>query len=723
MKIEDYLDSKGITYQTKTKELITKCLFGGCDDDSTGNEAHLYFKRNDNGQYDCKKCGAKGNLITLKKHFGDIDTEKKKYNPRGIKFDDLLVEKCHYYLPPEMKEYLNNRGISDEVIKEYKLGYGKFYNKNYITIPIPNSEGSGYSFFKLRRDPRDGNDKITYPNGTATLFGKSGTGKQILGEGELDVLALISQGINAVTSTHGANTFKQEWVDSFKECESVYVCFDNDEAGLKGSTKALETLNSQGYRNTYIVKLPEEIGDKGDITDYLIKLKYPTQDLFDKYSSVYPEPIDISDFKEMGYKDIVDILEPVIKRDHFNKAITFLCLLTAYTDDSQFNVMFSGPSSTGKSYIVLTVSKVFPVQDLIKLGGASKQAFFHEQGTYDKEKNQTTVDLSRKILIFTDMPHSALLEGLRSFLSHDEKIMYQKITDKDQKGGNRTKTIALKGFPSVVFCTASTNMDFQEQTRFFVLSPESNTQKVLEGIHAVIERESDSKNYVDKIENDPDMLILKKRILAIRNSYIKDINIVKTKDIEARFNKLYKRPQPRHSRDVKRLLSLIKAFALLNMFWRKRDGDTIEANEHDIEQAFLIWNEIAPSQDYNLPPAIYEVYEKVILPLYKEKNLRKEPDYDDFYPEGPAKKGVTRQEMCKKYYEEKGHILDPNKLRQSILPSLESAGFIFQESNPDDKRNMEIFPTFLMDPENNSENKSGVKDAQSDNKTGESQTI
>jgi hypothetical protein len=159
------------------------------------------------------------------------------------------------------------------------------------------------------------------------------------------------------------------------------------------------------------------------------------------------------------------------------------------------------------------------------------------------------------------------------------------------------------------------------------------------------------------------------------------------------------------------------------MFWRKRDGDAIEANEYDIEQAFLIWNEIAPSQEYNLPPAIYEVYEKIILPAYKEKNLKTEPDYEDFYREGRPKKGVTRQEMCKRYYQVKGHVLDPNKLRQSILPALESAGFIFQESNPDDKRNMDIFPTFLMDPENNSENKSGVNDTQLSDLTTESQKI
>jgi len=68
--IKEYLDKKGIEYREFGKELITKCLFNACDDDSKGNEAHLYFNT-ETGQYDCKKCGEKGNIFTLAQHLGD----------------------------------------------------------------------------------------------------------------------------------------------------------------------------------------------------------------------------------------------------------------------------------------------------------------------------------------------------------------------------------------------------------------------------------------------------------------------------------------------------------------------------------------------------------------------------------------------------------------------------------------------------------------------------
>ena len=74
------------------------------------------------------------------------------------------------------------------------------------------------------------------------------------------------------------------------------------------------------------------------------------------------------------------------------------------------------------------------------MGTVLQQPFFHEQGEYDKQKNSIKIDLSRKIIIFLDQPHTALLERLRPLLSHDEKEMQSKITDKGYQGGNKTKT-------------------------------------------------------------------------------------------------------------------------------------------------------------------------------------------------------------------------------------------------------------------------------------------
>ena len=681
MNTKEFLSTRGIKFKEQGKELITSCFFNDCDKDSKGAEAHLYFNT-ETGQYDCKKCGAKGNLTTLAKYLGEEPEERPK-SKRSETFDDSLVEKCHTNLPDRIRTYLNNRGISNEVINAYKLGYGIFRSKKFITIPIADSEG--YRFFKLRQDPDDGDTKTTYPGGQAQLFGEyASDGHQIICEGEMDALALISRGFPAITSTHGANTFKEEWCDErLKKSSGVYVCYDNDKAGKDGAIKVLNILDRAGLENLYQVTLPEEVGEAGDITDFLIKLRRSPDELITTCAKPYPEAIDPSQFKPMTGTDIAKVLDLTIKKDDDNKVITLLCCATAYTEDSQTNLSFNAPSSTGKSYTALEVAKLFPPEDVIKLANCSRNAFFHEQGVYDKEKNQMTIDFARKILIFTDMPHSGLLEKLRSFLSHDEKLMISKITDKGDKGGNRTKTVILRGFASVVFCSAGLKMDPQELTRFILLNPETSQEKIKAGIINTISKETDSAKYEDLVEKDENRKLLKLRLRAIKQAKINDIKLGNEEMIQQYFLNSHRNTQPRHQRDVKKLISLIKAFALMNLWWRERSGKTITANESDMKEAFALWDRISPSHDLNIPPYIHDIYSKVIVPACKEKNNVEE------YSE--MKLGVTRMEILRKHHQVLKQPLGMDMLKNNIIPCLESAGLITCEKDKEDGRKEVIF--------------------------------
>ncbi|GAI26809.1 unnamed protein product, partial [marine sediment metagenome] len=227
-----------ITFKEQKGELITRCLFNDCDSDSKGNEAHLYFD-SETGQYHCKKCGKKGNIITLAKHFGDSTDTVGLYprNRRGNaqkdpEFNPSLVEECCQNLPDRIRQYLNARGITDPIIEEYRLGWGKFYGRWWITIPIEDIDGN-FVFFKLRRDPAvdTKKKKMTYPKGVqAQIYDwqtvQNVAHKLVVCEGELDRLLLMSKGIPAVTSTHGAMSFKKEWVKYLQKWPEVYVGYE-----------------------------------------------------------------------------------------------------------------------------------------------------------------------------------------------------------------------------------------------------------------------------------------------------------------------------------------------------------------------------------------------------------------------------------------------------------------------------------------------------------------
>lgn len=721
--IKEYLARKNIAFRESGKELTTRCVFNDCDKDSMGAEAHLYFSV-ETGQYDCKKCGAKGNLVTFAKHFGDgikeivLNHTTPNVMPRkSTDFDEEQVETCHLALPIQIRQYLNGRGIADDVIDTQMLGYGKFYSKNWITIPIKDVYGN-YAFFKLRQDPAYGNDKITFPKGIeAQIYDwemlKGASSPLVICEGEMDRLALLSKGISAVTSTHGAMTFKQEWIEKVGKGRKIYICYDNDEAGKKGSERVAKLLENTG-NEIFIVTLPQEVGEGGDITDYLIKLKGDVSDIFGKYAKEYPEKVDTSQFEPLSLQELVEILGLTIKKDEKNKIVTFLCELSAYTENAQFNISYNAPSSTGKSFIPLEISKLFPNEDVMRLGNCSPTAFFHEQGEFDKDKNTIVVDLSRKIIIFLDQPHTALLERLRSLLSHDEKEMHSKITDKNQRGGNRTKTVIIRGFPSVIFCTAGLHIDEQEATRFLLLSPEINPEKIRGGIVEAIKKESDKDKYEAWLEENPMRKILKERIRAIKLENIREIKIASYGKIEERFLGNNKVLKPRHQRDIKRLSSLIKSFALLNLWWRDRDGSTITANEDDIEQAFRIWDDISVSQELNLPPYIYNLYREVIMQAWQDKNASQNQEIMKIT--GTA--GLSRQEILQRHFEVYGRMLDNNQLRQQILPMLETAGLISQEADKNDKRKILVYPTVLTikstSEKNNSVTEGGVDNYEAD---------
>lgn len=167
-------------------------------------------------------------------------------------------------MPSKIKQYLNNRGISDSVISEHGLSFNEH---RQISIPIRNQFGR-VIFYKYRKDPDDtnpDNPKYKYQKGSvSTLFNahKIKNNKTVyIVEGELDALRLESEGLCAVSSTGGSGTFKEEWASIFKDVE-VFICYDNDDAGIKGALNVHKFLP-----NAKIKWLPDFKGK--DITDYV----------------------------------------------------------------------------------------------------------------------------------------------------------------------------------------------------------------------------------------------------------------------------------------------------------------------------------------------------------------------------------------------------------------------------------------------------------------------
>lgn len=709
--IEHYLFQKGMPFVetgSQLDQLQTRCIFKDHDNGKELRRGHLYFNKNTT-EYFCHHCGASGNIYTLAKHYGDRlvgdslpkdlksddkkPKEKNKINPRE-------VEKYHSQLTDEIRKYLKNeRGLTDETITERKIGFGEFYGRFWIVIPIFDEKNECIGF-KLRKTPCEGGNPkyIVYPkgNGGHVLYGfdllKSKDIVMVC-EGEFDQMLLVQKGIPAITCTGGVmtlqgNKFENEWSDLLDKPQKIYVCLDRDKAGEEGAEKIIASLakkypEKEIYKTTLPFQLKDDHGE--DVTDYFVKHQGIAEDLMNKYSEFVAgrKPIDVSKFKEIDSEELSQTLGLTIKKDDENKQATFLCELSTYTEDSQFNISFNAPSSTGKSFIPTEIAKLFPKEDIVEIGYCSPTAFFHDVGKFNNERKGYEVDLSRKILIFLDQPHMQLLERLRPLLSHDKKEIHLKITDKSQKSGLRTKNVFIKGFPSVIFCSAGLRIDEQEGTRFILLSPEVNQEKLRQGIHEKIMRDSDADSYISQLENNPERILLKERIEAIKRENIRDVRISDPTIIEQIFLSRRLVLKPRHQRDIGRLISLIKAFALLNNWFRSRTGDVIVSSQRDVEEAVKIWDKISESQEYNLPPYLYDLYQDIILKAWDEKSVGLSGE----------KLGLTKQEIFKKHYKVYGRPITDWQLRKDIMPMLEAAGLVAQESDPNDKRKMLVYPT------------------------------
>ncbi|MEM3897468.1 MAG: hypothetical protein QXO04_02520 [Nitrososphaerota archaeon] len=374
--------------------------------------------------------------------------------------------------------------------------------------------------------------------------------------------------------------------------------------------------------------------------------------------------------KPLGINDLADILETTIKKDRVNKIIHFLAAVLTYSDDSQVTVSNRGPSSTGKSYLPLEISSLyFPPSDVITLAYASPTSFFHDAGMWDPLEKCYRVNLERKILVFVDQPHDELLRRLRPLLSHDQKELTLKITDRREKKGLRTKTVKIRGFPTVFFCTGSLKIDEQEATRSFILSPEMSQEKIREAIYLKALRKGNPEEFKTLILSNPEIEFLRLRVLAIKHSGVERIVVKNPEEVASRFMSEMRGLRPRHVRDVERIISLAQGLALLNFWHRDREDSTIFVSEEDIEQAFTLYSEIAQAQELGLAPYLLALYQQVFEPL-----------------SGDQGEGLRREDILKRFYHIYGRVLPVFTLEREILPALEAAGLIRKEPDPNDRR-------------------------------------
>lgn len=722
-----YLAKHGIgDYKQGDDEVSFPCPFNTtCDGDHRGNEEfHCGFNLS-NCTYNCFKCGAKGNFITLLKHFGDYEEydaeQKAKLAPTKTRSKPSLesvIQGIHKKTreSKEVRDYFNGRGINNTSIDKYMLGAGTLGGRHGFVIPIFNRDGE-VAYVKMRRAPEDESAEsiakamgqkspipkyTVYPAGAELLLvgenelTNSTSSDVLICEGELDRIIAIQEGVKipVVCGGGGAQTFKNEWIDALKNMRNIYICLDRDKAGEDGfDNLASKIAERVPTASIYKITLPFDDGKHKDLTDYFVG-KYGTADeLFTKHSEFYggAKPIDPTKFKEMAVEDIAEVLDSTIKFDFTNKVITFLAMLLAYTDSDQLNIMFSASSSTGKSFICHEVSKYFPQQDVNIYGKTTPNAFYYSQKLrkMDEKSGEPFIDLERRIMIFVEQPDCQLQANLRAILSHEKKKVPFAITNKSKSGRNAAEEGYILGYPSAFFCSANTTIDEQEQTRSIILSPDSFRKKVLAGIDAYIDKNCHRDIFDAKLQSDESRRLLMERILYIKSLNVTNVDVGDSDYLRQCFiNAMNDNVPPSAMRGIQKFTALAKAMALLNAPFRMANGK-ITATNKDIDEAMKLWDAICGSMAYSLPPQLFSIYRNVILFAWCEKKKHNKQS-----------KGITLKEFRAEYYKQMGNYPSVDSV-QKWISVLETSDFIeCKKSDEGDKREKLIIPLVFFDEDN-----------------------
>lgn len=303
----DFARHVGILCKERGDELFFKtCPY--CKPRATRGNVNTFSINLKTGQHKCLRasCGVSGNMITLARDFDfSLGTEIDEYYAPKKKYRELPQPKEPVIPKPEALQYLESRGISEEVAKRYEITV-QTKNPNILVFPFYDENGK-LKFVKYRKTDfdktKDANKEWCESKTKPILFGMkqcdTSFKRLVIVEGQMDCLAVATAGINNVVSVPtGAKGFT--WVpycwNWLCKWEEIIVFGDYE----KGSISLLDELSKRLKTKIKHVR-EEDYLDCKDANEIL--LKYGKEQVIKCVEDAIPIPvenvIDLADVKDV----------------------------------------------------------------------------------------------------------------------------------------------------------------------------------------------------------------------------------------------------------------------------------------------------------------------------------------------------------------------------------------------------------------------------------------
>lgn len=182
-----------------------------------------------------------------------------------INWPRVRAERCHRFLPEDIRSYLKGRGIPSTLIEQKLLGW----DGKRITIPIFGEKPGdvvGFRYAVIPEDPAANPTMSSDKDSKPELYGWETLAKHprriVICSSEFDRLVLEANGIPAVASTCGVLCFLSEWAQHFETVRHIYICFGH---GTNGAAKLVQAILPRAR----VAELPAEARD---VTDFFVRL-------------------------------------------------------------------------------------------------------------------------------------------------------------------------------------------------------------------------------------------------------------------------------------------------------------------------------------------------------------------------------------------------------------------------------------------------------------------
>ena len=233
-----------------------------------------------------------------------FETNQKKLIEQIKKISDYFIKNMNEMKSEDAVAYLIDRKLEGEDIKNYKIGFAEKDEKKIIEF-CKSSDISDSDFKKLGLFSDKGNflfkNRIMFPitNFRSEVVGFGGRALEdygpkylnssessiykknrtlyflpnflkdikknkfvIIVEGYFDVIAFNKLGYSNVASPSGTALTIQQLSQISKYTDEIYLCFDNDDAGIEATKRIVEIKNNISKDiNLYTILLPKEYKD------------------------------------------------------------------------------------------------------------------------------------------------------------------------------------------------------------------------------------------------------------------------------------------------------------------------------------------------------------------------------------------------------------------------------------------------------------------------------